>query len=160
MFGTNSNTNDLNRLKVGSTFKLYNTSWEVTEIGEYNWRMENSSTEYVIRSSDREAYLEVELHKGELELTFSEQISIETAILESAIETKQLLFDNKLFELEERYSGDYKNLTFHTSRENLDCFLFYTDDDELITIERWDDNSFEVFLGEELKSKKIKNIKL
>ncbi len=159
MFGSNSNTHDLDKLKVGFTFDLYGNRWEVMEIGQYDWRMDNSSIEYTINSNGKEAYLEVEFYKGKYEVTYTEAIFIEDPILASAIETKQILFDNKLFELDETYSGDYKNLTTHSSRENLTCYLFYTDDDELLTIEKWGDGSFETFIGEELKPKKIKNIK-
>ncbi len=159
MFGKDTNEGNLDKLKVGNTFSLFKTTWEILEIGQYDWRMDNSSIEYTIKSSGKEAFLEVEFHKGKYEVTYSESIFIEEAFLVDAIQTKQILFDNKLFELDETYNGDYKNLTTHSSRESLDCYLFYAEDEELLTIEKWNDGSYEAFLGKELKAKKIKNIK-
>ncbi len=159
MFWNNSKEYHLDKLKVGFTFDLYNTNWKIEEIGQYDWRMDNSSIEYTIKSSGKEAFLEVEFNKGKYEVTYSETIAISETLLVDAIHSKQLIFNNKLYELDETYKGDYKNLTTHTSRENLECFLFYAEDDELLTIEKWGDGSYEVFLGEEIKAKKVKNIK-
>lgn len=159
MFWNSSKEYDLDKLKVGFTFNLYNTNWKIVEVGQYDWRMDNSSIEYTIKSSNKQAFLEVEFGKGKYEVTYSETIFIDEAFLIDAITSKQILHNNKLYELEETYKGDYKNLTTHSSRENLECFLFYAKDEELLTIEKWQDGSLEVFLGEELKAKKIKNIK-
>lgn len=159
MFWNNSKEYHLDKLKVGFTFDLYNTNWKIEEIGQYDWQMDNSSIEYTIKSSGKEAFLEVEFNKGKYEVTYSETIAISETLLVDAIHSKQLIFNNKLYELDETYKGDYKNLTTHASRENLECFLFYAEDDELLTIEKWGDGSYEVFLGEEIKAKKVKNIK-
>ena len=159
MFGSSSKDYNLTKLKVGYTFSLYKTKWKITEIAEYNWRMDNTSIEYTITSSDKKAYLEVEFHKGTYEVTYSEAISISEAFLMDAIASNQIIYENRLYEFDEKYSGDYKNLTTHNSRENLECFLFYAENEELLTIEKWGDGSYEVFLGEEMKAKKIKNIK-
>ncbi|MGB1043302.1 MAG: DUF4178 domain-containing protein [Tenacibaculum sp.] len=159
MFWNSSKEYDLDKLKVGFTFNLYNTNWKIVEVGQYDWRMDNSSIEYTIKSSNKQAFLEVEFVKGKYEVTYSETIFIDEAFLIDAITSKQILHNNKLYELEETYKGDYKNLTTHSSRENLECFLFYAEDEELLTIEKWQDGSLAVFLGEELKAKKIKNIK-
>lgn len=158
MFWNNSKKYDLDKLKVGFTFDLFKAKWQITEIGQYDWRMDNSSIEYTIKSIEKEAFLEVEFNKGKYEISYSEIIFIEEAFLIDAIKTKQLLFDNKLFELDEIYKGDYKNLTTLSSRENLECFLFYADDDTELTIEKWGDGSYEAFLGTTLKARKIKNI--
>lgn len=159
MFWNNSKEYHLDKLKVGFTFDLYNTNWKIEEIGQYDWQMDNSSIEYTIKSSGKEAFLEVEFNKGKYEVTYSETIAISETLLVDAIHSKQLIFNNKLYELDETYKGDYKNLTTHASRENLECFLFYAEDGELLTIEKWGDGSYEVFLGEEIKAKKVKNIK-
>ncbi|RSC95143.1 DUF4178 domain-containing protein [Tenacibaculum singaporense] len=159
MFWKTSKNYHLDKLKVGYTFTLYGTSWKITEVAQYDWRMDNFSVEYTIISSSKEAFLEVELYKGNYEVTYSEVISIEEAYLIDALQTKELFFNNKLYVLDEVYTGDYKNLTTYSSRENLECFLFYAKDEEMLTVEKWEDGSYEVFLGEEIKAKKIKNIK-
>lgn len=159
MFGFNSKKYDLDKLKVGYTFTLYNTNWKVKEIGEYDWRMDNSSKEYTIQSSNKKAFLEVELYQGKFEVTYTEKVQIDEAFLIDAIQSKQIIFNNKLYELDKTYTGDYKNLTTHSVRENLESHLFYAEDEELLTVEKWGDGSYEAFLGEELKAKRIKNIK-
>jgi len=159
MFGDSSKDYDLTNLKVGYTFKLYKKDWEIIEVGQYDWRMANKSTEYTIVANGIKAYLEVELNKGKYEVTYSEAITIDETFLIDAIHSKQIIHDDVLFEFDEKFSGDYKNLTTLTNRENLECFLFYAEDDTLLTIEKWGDGSYEVFLGEEMKAKKIKNIK-
>lgn len=159
MFLSGSEKYDLTKLKVGYTFNLYKTNWKITEIAEYNWRMDNSSIEYTIVNNGKIAYLEVELHKGEYEISYSEAISISESIAKDAISSNQIIFNNELFEYDEKYNGDYKNLTTNSIRENLECFLFYSENDEQLTIEKWGDGSYEAFLGEEIKRKKIKNIK-
>ncbi|SFZ85085.1 DUF4178 domain-containing protein [Tenacibaculum maritimum] len=159
MFWNSSKEYDLDKLKVGHTFTLYKKKWEIKEIGRYDWRMDNSSVEYKIVSGHQEAFLEVEFYKGVYEVTYSEAVSIEDTRLIEAICTEEIVYENKLFQLDEKYSGDYKNLTTSSPRENLECFLFYTGEEELLTIERWSDGTYEAFLGEELKAKKIKDIK-
>ncbi len=159
MFGSSSKEYDLTKLKVGYTFDLYKTNWKITEIGEYDWRMDNTSVEYTIIGDHKKAYLEVEFVKGKYEVTYSEEIAIAEAFLIDAINSNQIFHENRLYEFDEKFSGDYKNLTTHNSRENLECFLFYAENDALLTIEKWGDGSYEAFLGEELKAKKIKNIK-
>ncbi len=159
MFDNSSKKFDLTKLKVGYTFNLYKVNWKITEIAEYNWRMDNSSIEYTIVNQDKKAYLEVEFYKGEYEVTYSEAIMIHESLAIDAIASNQIIFNNELFEFDEKYSGDYKNLTTDSFRENLECFLFYSEKEEQLTIEKWADGSYEAFLGEALKSKKIKNIK-
>ena len=159
MFWKSSKNYPLDKLKVGYTFTLYGTSWEIIEVVQYDWRMDNSSVEYTITSSNKEAFLEVELYKGDYEVTYSESVFVEEVYLIDAIRNKDIIFQNKMYVLDEVYTGDYKNLTTHSSRENLECFLFYAEDEEQLTIEKWEDGSYEVFLGEEIKAKKIKNIK-
>ena len=159
MFGSSSRDYNLTKLKVGFTFSLYKSKWEIIEVAEYNWRMDNTSIEYTIASSGKKAYLEVEFNKGAYEVTYSEAVSINAVFLIDAIQSNEIIFENRLFEFDEKYSGDYKNLTTHNSRENLDCFLFYDENDQLLSIEKWNDGSYEAFLGEKMKAKKIKNIK-
>ena len=159
MFGDTSKTHNLTKLKVGFTFSLYKITWKITEISQYDWRMDNTSIEYTIVSDTKTAYLEVEFTKGEYELTFSELVTIDKAFLIDAIQTNQIIHENILFQFDEKYEGDYKNLTTHNNRERLECYLFYSENDDVLTIEKWTNGSYEAFLGEEIKAKKIKRIK-
>lgn len=150
---------DLLKLREGNTFSLLKKEWTIKEIAEYDWRMDNTSVEYTITSSDTTAYLEIEFHKGKHEAIYSEKVNIEEAFLIDAINTEEIIFEGKRFELDETYQGDYKNLTTFSNRESLECYIFYAKDDEQITIEKWSDGSYEAFVGKEINPKKIKNIK-
>lgn len=157
MFGK-STTEPLERLRVGCKFEVYGTDWEIVAIGEYDWKMDGSSVEYTLSSKGKEAYLEVEIYKGAYEVYFSKAISMDQGDIEEGLEREELYFNGKTYELDEVYEGDFRNLTARLARENLKCFQFYKGD-EFVTVELWSDGSFETFLGEEIKAKKIKNLR-
>ncbi len=150
---------DLLKLRENWTFTLFKTQWQIQEVAEYYWKMDGTSVEYTIISNEKTAYLEVELFKGEYEVVYSEEIDIDEDYLAEALETEEIEINQKIYYLDETYSGSYKNKTTRSYREGLECFIFYASDDEQITIERWDDDSLEAFIGKEIKAKKIKNIK-
>ncbi|WP_346881903.1 DUF4178 domain-containing protein [uncultured Algibacter sp.] len=158
MFG-NKEEFRLDKLKEGYTLKLKKETWTISEIAEYDWGGDGRSIEYIMTSKGgEEAYLEVEFLKGDYEIYYSQAISIESHILEDAIKTKETFIFDNLFKLEEQYKGAYKNLTKRGSWENLQSYMFYNNDDEILTIEDWGENKYEVFYGEEVKAKNIKNI--
>ena len=158
MFGKKE-TIKLNQLKEGYSFKLKGTIWDVLELGEYDWRGDGRSIEYKIEDKNGNiAYLEVEFIKGEFEVYFSEEVFIENPLLQDAVISKSIFYLDDNFKQDENYKGSYKNLTNHGSWENLESFLFYNSDNTMLTIEKWDDGSFESFYGEEILAKKIKNI--
>jgi hypothetical protein len=159
MFGNSNKENyPLHKLKLDYTLTLFKTDWKIIEIGEYDWDMDNSSIEYTLQSAHKKAYLEVEFIKGNYEIIYSEEATIDEAFLTDAIREGVIYFEGKEYELEETYTGQYKNPNTFTRRETLESFLFYYKDD-ILTIEKWDDGTYEAFLGEEIKAKKIKNIK-
>jgi len=158
MFG-NSNEYQLNKLQVGYSFKYNSKIWLINEVGEYHWKTGEISTEYIIENNNEKAFLEVEFYKGDYELYFSKKISIQDVFLKDAIKTETIMYNGKEFELDETYQGSYKSITGKSLREKLTSYVFYYDDEEMLTIEKWADETFEVFYGKELKKKKIKNIK-
>ena len=156
MFG-NKKKYQLNKLQVGYTFKYNSQIWKIIEIGEYHWKTGEISTEYIIECNGNKAFLEVEFYKGDYELYFSEQIDINETFLLDAIENETIMYKGHEFELDETYQGSYKSITAKSSRERLTSYVFYYKS-EMVTIEKWGDDSYEVFYGEEIKKKKIKNI--
>lgn len=157
MFG-NTEEYQLNKLRVGFSFTYKSQTWKILEVGEYNWKTGEISTEYTIESNGNKAFLEVEFYKGDYDVYFSERIEIHQTFLLDAIEEEKIMFKGKLFELDETYQGSYKSLTTTGSRERLTSYVFYNKN-EMVTIEKWGDDTYEVFYGEETKKKKIKNIK-
>ena len=147
----------LNKLKVGFTFKLFKQKWTITEIAEYSWNTGNMSVEYTIENTDKKAFLEVEFYRGKFEVIYSEALTLNNINLDLIIEDGYLIFENKKYNLEETFSGSYRNMTTFTSTENLTSYQFYLKDN-CISVEKWDDCSIESFIGEEIKPKKITNI--
>jgi len=157
MFGNNDNF-ELNKLKVGYTFTYDKTHWTIKEVGEYNWKTGEISVEYTITDNlSRTAFLEVEIYKGEFELYFSEETVMDKNTINNALESEVLEFMGKEYELDETYEGSYKSLTERSSRERLKSHVYYHKK-KMFTIEEWNDDT-QVFYGEELKKKHIKNIK-
>lgn len=149
----------LDKLKIGATFNLFKARWTIIAVGEYDWRGDGRSIEYTISSNTTEkAYLEVEFTKGEYEVYFSENIIIENSILLNAINSESIIYQANTFNLDETYKGSYKNLTNHSNWEHLESFIFYSKDNTMLTIEKWEDNILEAFYGKEVTAKKIKNI--
>jgi len=149
----------LNKLRVGFTFKHKKITWEVIEVAEYSWRGEGMSTEYKVKDLlNNIAFFEVEFYHGDYELYFSKEIHLILEEMTQAIESGFIEVQGVSYELEEQYKGTYKNLTVRSSRESLESFLFYKGSN-MITIEKWSDGSYESFAGYEFKKKQIKNIK-
>lgn len=159
MFGNNNDV-QLTNLRVGTTFKYKNTSWEVVEISDYDWGVDGKSIEYKIRSkSNVEAFLEVERYQGGYEMYYSESILIPEETLKDGIATKFIIYDGQEYEQEEHYRGSCKNQTLGGSWEKTEVFMFYASDDSIITIEKSKDEALAVYYGVEVKEKALKNIK-
>ncbi len=155
---TGSEKNKLDKLAQGCTFAYDKQLWLITEVAEYDWQSDGKSVEYTIISKDKQtAYLEVEFTEGEYEIYFSKEVFVDQEILEDAIENEIIEFKGKEFELEEDYRGAYKNITTQSAWEQLESYLFYKKN-KILTIEKWQDGSYESFYGFELKKKAITNI--
>lgn len=158
MFGKKENYK-LDKLQEGFTFKLKGKLWKIIEIGEYDWSGDGRSIEYNLEDKNRnKAFLEVEYLKGNYEVYFSQEVSIESYMLKEAVNKEEVVFSGNKFRLEEQYKGAYKNLTNRTSWENLKSYMFYNEEDDILTIEDWGNDTYEAFYGEEIKVSKIKNI--
>ena len=158
MFGSKKEY-QLDKLRVGFSFKYNSETWKIIEIGEYDWRADGSSIEYTITNkTNQKAYLEVEFAKGEYEIYFSEAVTIDDDALNDALYSNTIVYLAKEFELEESYKGSYKNQTTQTSWEHLESHIFYAKS-KMLTIEKWEDGSLAAFYGVEVKKKEIKDIK-
>jgi hypothetical protein len=158
MFGTSHNKLRLDKLKENDTFKLKSEYWKVVEVGFYDWKADGESVEYLIKSkTGEEAFLEVEFYKGAYEIYFSKNIFIEAHVLEAAFNDEMLVYSAKQYELDECYTGAYKNSTKGGSWENLSIRM-YALKKEILTIECWEDATYEAFLGAQIKSKEIKDL--
>jgi len=160
MFGSSNNIQFTN-LKIGTTFKYKSSTWEITEISDYDWGVDGKSIEYKIHSKNNdEAFLEVERHQGDYEIYFSQSISLPEETLKDSIATKFIIYNGQEYEQEEHYRGSCKNQTLGGSWEKIEVFMFYASDDTIITIEKSHDETLTVYSGVEVKEKALKNIKL
>ncbi len=159
MFSKKENSK-LDKLQEGYTLKIKEIIWVITEIAEYDWGSNGRSIEYTITSKDKNenAFLEVEVIKGNYEVYFSKTAFIDHTVLKAAIDTKEIHYLGNVFLLEEDYKGAYKNLTNGGSWEKLESFMFYNKNEAILTIEDWGEHNFEAFYGEEIKAKNIKHI--
>lgn len=159
MFGKKEDHN-LIKLKEGDTLKVQGHTWIIKELVDYDWGVDGKSIEYKIQTSDGQiAYLEVERYEGDYEIIFNTPASFTTMTLEEAINSKSIVYNGILFDLDEQYQGSAKNQTLPTSWENVKNYIFYNESEEMIIIEIFAGKDPEAFYGLGIKEKSIKNIK-
>ena len=159
MFGKKE-THNLMQLREGYTLKTQGDSWSIKEITDYDWGVDGKSIEYTIVSNNgQKAYLEVERYDGDYEIMFTVPASFTSMTLEEAINTKSIIYNGELFELEEQYQGATKNQTLQTSWENVKNYIFYSKDEVMIVIEAIIGKEHKAYYSQTIKEKEIKNIK-
>ncbi len=148
----------------GYFFDYNNVVWEVVEIHNYKWGVDERTTEYKLNGYGKEAYLEVEKDDGEIICNFSVEVDkkdISPELTESDFEGEDILgeldYKNQSYILDSIEEGIYNNITNHES-EKLTCFTF-VDGEFFVAVEQWEDGSLEFFSGEEISPKSIKKIR-
>lgn len=159
MFGKKESHN-LIQLLEGYSLKTQGDRWSIKEITDYDWGVDGKSIEYTIVSNNGQtAYLEVESYDGNYEIMFSVSAGFTTMTLEEAINTKSIVYNGSLFELEEQYQGATKNQTLQTSWENVKNYIFYNEDEVMIIIEAIIGKEYKAYYSQTITEKEIKNIK-
>jgi hypothetical protein len=146
---------DYENLNKGDVLEYLARNWEITNIVEYSWMPSGKSKEYTLNANGEISFLEVEKENGKLELTFTKQVDIPENVAKEAIDTKGIVYQGQEYEFEESSKGRMTNV-HNGSRERLEEFLFYSDNDNLLAITEWDDGSYEAYFGRELHEKSIK----
>ncbi len=154
-------------LNVGYIFEYDLKSWKVQESYSYDWGDNFFSFEHKITDGQNTFYLSVE-DDDELELILFDKIKF-SALKEDFRDgirsdngpLNKLTVDNETFFFEEESPGYYKGNRDDEDDEwtELISWTYYNENgDKCLSIEQWDENSFELSLGKVLKAHEISNI--
>ncbi|WP_438961087.1 DUF4178 domain-containing protein [Nonlabens sp.] len=147
---------DFNLFKEGIEITIRKQKWIITEICNYDWNVDGKSIEYLIKNKDgEERFLEVERHEGAYELYFSEAILLDDQDMKTAIQDGFITFNGEVYDLEESYTGAFKNETTMSSWTPVESYLFYNNEEVMITIEITEQKSYSAFYGIEMKESDI-----
>lgn len=160
---TNLSVLDLNQ---GFILDYDMKSWQVKEVGEYDWGNNNFSREYKLNSGDDVVYLSVE-NDGELELSISRNIKMHKLgdnIIDETIKNNKppskIIYKNKTYYFDEDCAGFYNNVTKGEDNwEELINWEYYDDKEEnIISITQWGEREFDASIGKIIKEFEISNI--
>lgn len=141
-------------------------SWQVKEVGEYDWGDNNFSREYKLDSGDDVLYLSVE-NDGELELSMSRNIKMHKLgenIMDETIKNEKppskIEYIDKMYYLDEDCAGFYNDVTKGGDDwEELINWEYYDDEEEnVISITQWGEREFDASVGKIIKEYEISNI--
>lgn len=141
-------------------------SWQVKEVGEYDWGSNNFSREYKLDSGDDVVYLSVE-NDGELELSISRNIKMHKLgenIIDETIKNEKppskIVYHDKTYYLDEDCAGFYNDVTKGGDDwEELINWEYYDDDEEnILSITQWGEREFDASVGKIIKEFEISNI--
>lgn len=154
-------------LNVGFIFEYDLDTWEVKEAYEYDWGSNFFSREYKISNGKDIKYLSVE-EDDDLELCWTDKIKlveIDENLLDKLISKqkppKKLHANGIDFFYEEVSTGYFqKGLDRdENSWQEYRCWDFEDKSgDHILSIEQWDDEVFEAWIGRNLKEFEISNI--
>ncbi len=153
-------------LDVGFIFDYDLKSWVVREKYEYDWGSNNFSHEYKVDSGDDVAFLSVE-DDGNLNLSLVRSIKIRKIdedvadeIVRNEKAPRMLHYDGDTYHLDSDSAGYFRDCGKKTEDwEELMAFEYYTEDeDKVLSITQWDEQTFEASAGVTLEPHQISNI--
>lgn len=160
---TNLKITDLN---IGFIFDYDLKPWVVKERYEYDWGSNNFSHEYKVDSGDEVAFLSVE-DSSELAISLTKSIKvkkIDEDVTRILADTKkapsQLHLEGEVYYLDNESAGYFKDCGKKTEdwEELFSWEYFNENEDKIISITQWDEQTFDVFAGKVLQSHQISNI--
>lgn len=154
-------------LNQGYVFEYDLRSWEVTKVYEYDWGSNNFTREFQVSDGSEKRYLSVE-EDDELEMVLMQKIKVRSLqkdlpnlIMENEKPPETLKYEGMEFYLEQESPGYFRELP-SDSQEDWEEFIAWDYQDDsgkyALTVEQWDDRSFEAAYGKELKEFEISNI--
>ncbi len=161
---TNMSVHDLD---VGFIFDYDLETWEVKEAYEYDWGSNFFSREYKVSNGSEIKYLSVE-EDDDLELCWTEKIKLakidedlHDELISRQKPPKKLVIDGIKYSFEDVSTGYFQNGLNRDENawEEYRCWDFEDKSgDHILSIEQWDDESFEASIGKNLKEFEISNI--
>lgn len=152
-------------LRKGFVFDYDLSSWIVEEEYEYDWGDEYFTKEFKITNGTEIKYLGIDSEDKEY-IAITEKIKLRAIdvnlpeyIIEHEAPPKEFEYNGTKYMLEEENPGYFKDL----GNKDQDWIEFmswdYEDyDNNLISIEQWDEKSFEASIGKYIKATEISNI--
>lgn len=156
----------LKDLDVGFIFEYDMKSWVVKEAYEYDWGNNNFSKEYKVDAGDEVAFLGIE-DDGELNISLTKAIKmreidedVADEIVKNDKPQRKIHFGGELYHLDSDSAGYFKDLGKDTDDwDELVSWEFYNEDeDKIVSITRWDEQTFEYFAGVVPKEYQFSNI--
>ena len=153
-------------LDVGFVFDYDLKSWIVREKYEYDWGSNNFSHEFKIDSGDDVAFLSVE-DDGQLNLGFFRPLKIRKIdedvadeIVKNEKAPRQLHYEGETFYLDSDSAGYYRDCGKPDEDwEEMISFEYLNDEeDRILSITQWDEETFEASIGIVLQSHEISNL--
>ena len=153
-------------LHLGYILEYDLRTWEITAEYEYDWGDENFSKEYRLSDGKETRYLSVE-ENDQLELTWSRKIKLAQiqSDLARTIENDgrppdTLVFEGRTYYFDEESPGYFNDLgEKNEAWEEFIVWDYYDEEDQYcLSIERWDERSFDASVGKVLAGHEISNI--
>ena len=153
-------------LHVGFLFDYDLKSWVIREKYEYDWGNNNFSHEFKVDSGDDMAFLSVE-DDGELNLALFRSIKvrkIDEDVVEEIVKKekapRQIHYEGETFYLDADSAGYFRDCGKETEDwEEVIAYEYLNDEeDKILSITQWDDETFEASLGKVLESHEISNL--
>lgn len=161
---TNMSVHDLD---VGFIFEYDLETWEVKEAYEYDWGSNFFSREYKVTNGSEIKYLSVE-EDDDLELCWTEKIKLtqidedlQDDLISNQKPPKKLFVDGVKYFFDDVSTGYFQSglKRDENAWEEYRCWDFEDKSgDHILSIEQWDDESFEASIGKNLKEFEISNI--
>ncbi len=151
-------------LEKGFVFEYDLRTWEVQEAYTYDWGDEFFSREYKVYDGSETRFLSVE-EDDKLELSWHEKIKlsmlsvdIEREITENSRPPKAIVFQGITFYRDEESPG-YFNSGDNDAWVEMIAWDYYDEEDEYeLSIEQWEERSFEASFGKSLEEFEVSNI--
>jgi hypothetical protein len=149
---TNLTLHDLN---VGFVVDYDMKSWVVREAYEYDWGNENFSKEYKMDSGDEVGFLSVE-EDGEMNITFTQSIKlrkidedIAKKVSKNGRPPRKIHYEGETFYLDSDSAGYFRDCANSSNdwQELISWEYYNEEEDKVISITQWDEETFEAFSG-------------
>lgn len=151
-------------IKLGFIFEYDLRQWEVIEEYTYDWGDEFFSKEYKVTDGTETRFLGVE-EDDELELLWMEKLRLSALEIDLAHEIsnydrppKSIVHEGKTFYREEETPGYFQVTGSGTWKEFISWDYYDKSEEFVLSIEQWEERSFDVSFGKTLESYEISNI--
>jgi hypothetical protein len=158
---TNITVKDLGK---GYIFEYKTENWTVNAVFEYDWGGNYFTREFTIQNGEIIKYLHLE-DDGGLTVTLSDKIKIRKLgeevtdfIYEKQKPPKKIIFEGIKYFLDEKAPGFTKEIDQETWAELVSYDYIDEDEENVLSIEQYSDESFEASVGQFITESSIYNI--